>query len=102
MVGGGGQGPEVARTRDLVPAAPSACRRRARGLQMEAEVGSAELPGGGGKLLARGQVGRGWRVKEEEEVWIVEPTSAAVTWAAGDIVQGAGAGLQSPDPGQPI
>lgn len=30
------------------------------GYPVEAEVGSAELPGGGGKLAARGRVGVGW------------------------------------------
>lgn len=40
--------------------------------------------------------------EEEEEVWTAERTSAAVTWAAGDIARRAGAGLQSLNPGQPI
>lgn len=46
--------------------------------------------------------GGGEKEEEEEEVWTAEQTSAAVTWAAGDIARRAGAGLQSPNPGQPI
>lgn len=71
------------------------------GLPVLAEAGSVELPGGGGKLAARGRAG-GEQEEGEEEVWTAQRTSAAVTWAAGDIARRAGAGLQSPDPGQPI
>lgn len=51
--------------------------------------------------------GGGWgggekKEEAEEEVWTAKRTSAAVTWAAGDIARRASAGLQSPDPGQPI
>lgn len=72
------------------------------GCWVEAEAASAELPGGGGKLAARGRVGGEEEEEGEEEVWTAERTSAAVTWAAGDIARRAGAGLQSLDPGQPI
>lgn len=84
-----------------MPAAPAACRRRARGLRGR---GRGWQCGAAGRWReARGTgAGVGWREKEEEEVWTSEPTSAAVTWVAGDIARRAGAGLQSPDPGQPI
>lgn len=71
------------------------------GLTVQAKAGSVELPGGGGKLAAWGRAG-GELEEGEEEVWTAQRTSAAVTWAAGDIARLAGAGLQSPDPGQPI
>ena len=77
--GGGGRRTLEAGTRD----SPSGVHSVAAlpGLPVQAEAGSVELPGGGGKLAAWGRAGgeREEGEEEEEEVWTAQRTSAAMT-----------------------
>lgn len=76
---GGGRRTLEAGTRDSPSGVHSVAALPGLPVQAE-EAGSVELPGGGGKLAARGRAG-GEREEgeEEEEVWTAQRTSAAMT-----------------------